>query len=303
MECSLGETGSMKITFYGVRGSIPTPGYATAKYGGNTSCVYIELENGQDLILDAGTGIRLLGEKLKSNDRPINILLSHPHWDHIQGYPFFAPIYQPGRAIRVFTTLVDEQEQLFSLFDQMDGASFPVVADDLPSNAICLFDDIKAVFPADSVRVRKKELNHPGRGSAYRIEEEGASCAYVTDNELMPPNETATSYDEWVEFCKGVDVLIHDAQYVEDDMPHKHGWGHSLVSQVRQLALDAEVRALVMFHHDPDRTDSQIDFIQKDNEQFFRGKRAPSVSVCAAEGMQIQLTPRKLAGEAVIEVL
>jgi phosphoribosyl 1,2-cyclic phosphodiesterase len=292
----------MKITFYGVRGSIPAPGYDTAKYGGNTSCVYVELENGQDLILDAGTGIRLLGERLKLTDRPVNILLSHPHWDHIQGYPFFAPIYQQGRPIKVFTTLMDEQDQLFSLFDQMDGASFPVAAEDLPSNATCHFDDIKSIVPEESVRITRKELNHPGRGSAYRIEEDGASCCYVTDNELVPPNETATSYEEWVEFCRGTDVLIHDAQYQEEDMPHKHGWGHSLVSQVRQFAIDAEVRTLVMFHHDPDRTDSQIDFIQQDNEVFFQGKHAPSLSVCAAEGMQIQLTPRQLAGEAVIEV-
>jgi len=184
----------------------------------------------------------------------------------------------------------------------MDGASFPVVAEDLPSNATCLFDDIKSIFPEDSVRVTRKELNHPGRGSGYRIEEDGTSCCYVTDNELMPPNETATSYEEWVEFCRGVDVLIHDAQYQEEDMPHKHGWGHSLASQVRQFAVDAEVRTLVMFHHDPDRTDSQLDFIQQDNEQFFRGMRAPSMSVCAAEGMQIKLSPCQLAGEAVIEV-
>jgi phosphoribosyl 1,2-cyclic phosphodiesterase len=292
----------MKITFYGVRGSIPTPGYNTAKYGGNTSCVYIELENGQDLILDAGTGIRLLGERLKLTDRPVNILLSHPHWDHIQGYPFFAPIYQPGRPIKVFTTLMNEKDQLFSLFDQMDGASFPVAAKDLPSKATCQLDDIQSTVPEEIVRVTRRELNHPGRGSAYRIEEDGATCCYVTDNELVPPNEEATSYEEWIDFCRGVDVLIHDAQYQEEDMPHKHGWGHSLVSQVRQFAVDAEVRTLVMFHHDPDRTDNQIDFIQQDNEQFFRGKRAPSLSVCAAEGMQIQLTPRLLAGNASIEV-
>ncbi len=293
----------MKITFYGVRGSIPAPGYNTAKYGGNTSCIYIELENGQDLIMDAGTGIRLLGERLKLKSDTVTILLSHSHWDHIQGYPFFAPIYQPERPIRIFTTLADEEGQLFSLLDQMDGASFPVAASDLPSNASWIFNDHTKIFSEDSVRMERKELNHPGSGSAYKLMEQGSSCAYITDNELFPPYETATSYEEWVEFCKGVDVLIHDAQYQEEDMPHKHGWGHSLVSQVRQFAIDAEVRSLVMFHHDPDRTDSQIDFIQQENEQFFRGKRAPSLSICAAEGMQIQLTPRQLVGEATIEVL
>ena len=128
---------------------------------------------------------------------------------------------------------------------------------------------------------------------AYRIKEDGTSCAYITDNELDPPEKVTTTYGQWVEFCRGVDVLIHDAQYLESDMPHKHGWGPSLRSQVRQLAVDAEVGCLVMFHHDPDRTDTEIDFIQKDNEHFFYGKHVPSISLCAAENMLIKLTPQQ----------
>ncbi len=136
-------------------------------------------------------------------------------------------------------------------------------------------------------------INHPGGGYGYRIEDEGTSCAYITDNELDPPGKLTTAYDQWVGFCSGVDVLIHDAQYLASDMPRKHGWGHSLVSQVRQLAVDAEVGCLVMFHHDPDRTDTEIDFIQKDNEHFFHGKHAPAISLCASENTQITLTARQ----------
>ena len=124
----------MKITFYGVRGSIASPGPTTVKYGGNTSCVYLELDNGQILILDAGTGIRQLGRRLAATDHTINILLSHGHWDHIQGYPFFKPIYQPERRIRVFTSAVSNHGQLCALFDQIDGASFPVNVQELPSS-------------------------------------------------------------------------------------------------------------------------------------------------------------------------
>ena len=149
--------------------------------------------------------------------------------------------------------------------------------------------------------MKRARTNHPGGGCAYRIEEEGKSCAYITDNELVPPGSVATSYEQWIDFCRGVDILIHDAQYLPDDMPHKHGWGHSLVSQVRQLAVDAEVSCLVMFHHDPDRSDAEIDFIQQENEHFFRGKRAPSTSLCAAEGMVIHLTPQA-SGRALIDV-
>lgn len=283
----------MLITFYGVRGSIATPGPNTVKYGGNTSCVYIELDNGQILILDAGTGIRQLGRRLQHTDHTINILLSHGHWDHIQGYPFFKPIYQPERRIRVFTSAVSNHGQLCALFDQIDGASFPVNVQELPSRSECFMEHVESVLAEDNIHIHRARLNHPGGGCAYRIEEDGVSCAFITDNELQPPQEGATSYAGWVEFCRGVDVLIHDAQYLESDMPHKHGWGHSLVAQVRQLAVDAEVGCLAMFHHDPDRTDAEIDFIQKENDNFFRGRRAPAQSLCAAEQMQIRLTPRQ----------
>lgn len=291
----------MIITFYGVRGSIPSPGRNTAKYGGNTSCVYVELSNGNKLVLDAGTGIRELGKRLMASDETINILLSHGHWDHIQGYPFFGPIYQPGRKIRVFTSSGSEHNKLCSLFNQIDGANFPISAADLPSSSECIFDDIEATLSGENIHIRRATINHPGGGSAYRIEDEGTSCAYITDNELEPPGKVATSYDQWVEFCRDVDVLIHDAQYLESDMPHKHGWGHSLVSQVRQLAVDAEVGCLAMFHHDPDRTDTEINFIQQENENFFRGRKAPSISVCAAEDMQIRLTARQ-GRQAAIEI-
>lgn len=287
-----GGGGTMIITFYGVRGSIPSPGPETAKYGGNTSCVYIELDNGQGLILDAGTGIRNLGKRLTESDSAINILLSHGHWDHIQGFPFFEPIYQPGRQIRVYTSTMNNHNKLCSLFDQIDGANFPVHAEDLPSSAECIFENIESSLSGDNIQVRRAFLNHPGGGCAYRIEEDGVSCAYITDNELDPPGKVTTTYSQWVDFCQDADVLIHDAQYLQSDMPHKHGWGHSLVTQVRQLAVDAEVGCLVMFHHDPDRTDTEIDFIQQENEIFFRGKRAPSMSLCAAEHMQIRLTAR-----------
>ncbi|MGB5177617.1 MAG: MBL fold metallo-hydrolase [Gammaproteobacteria bacterium] len=283
----------MKITFYGVRGSIPTPGYDTYRYGGNTSCVHIETASGQDLVLDAGTGIRNLGKRLIEKDSPINIFLSHGHWDHIQGYPFFMPIYQPDRQIRVYTIAADGHEQICALFDQIDGANFPVKATELPSQSECITENFEAELASLDISVRRIPINHPGGGYAYRIEEDGTCCAYITDNELDPPEKVSTTYGQWVEFCRGVDVLIHDAQYLESDMPHKHGWGHSLVSQVRQLAVDAEVRCLVMFHHDPDRTDTEIDFIQKDNEHFFYGKHVPSISLCAAENMLIKLTPQQ----------
>jgi phosphoribosyl 1,2-cyclic phosphodiesterase len=293
----------MIVTFYGVRGSAATPGPLTVKYGGNTSCVHIQLENGNDLILDAGSGIRLLGRKLAKKFNPVNILLSHCHWDHIQGYPFFDPIYQPDRVINVYVSIESGRKLLNSLMVQMDGTHFPVRAEDLPSFAIPKYKGIESeLYERDGIQVIRKPLNHPGGGVAYKIEENGVRCAYVTDNELDPPHKPATRYDQWVNYLHGVDLLIHDAQYTQDDMPHKHGWGHTLISQVRKLATDAEVGTLVMFHHDPDRTDAELDEIQIENDKYLKSMRAPTRCVCAAEGMQIALTKPTLTGYTKTEV-
>ncbi len=144
----------MIITFYGVRGSTAAPGPLTQKYGGNTSCVHIELESGHDLILDAGTGIRLLGNRLAKKSTPANILLSHGHWDHIQGYPFFAPIYQPDRDIHVYISVEKGRKLLSTLFQQMDGTHFPIRAEDLPSNNFPKFKGIESeLYEREGVRV------------------------------------------------------------------------------------------------------------------------------------------------------
>lgn len=293
----------MIITFYGVRGSAPTPGPTTVKYGGNTSCVHIALDNGQDVILDSGTGMKQLGQRLLNKTTPINIILSHVHWDHIQGYPFFAPIFQPDRQIDIFSSVDTCEHSACTLLRQLDGINFPVKVDELPSKNNCIAQDVETILSNRNIHISKKPLNHPGGGTAYRFEEDGMSCAYVTDNELDPPYKLHTTYDEWVDFLHGVDVLIHDAQYTEGDMPHKHGWGHSLISQVRQLAVDAEVGTLVMFHHDPDRTDGELDEIQIENEIHFKNKRNPAKSICAAEGMQVKLSRTVIGGDTLVEIL
>ena len=171
------------------------------------------------------------------------------------------------------------------------------------SNNIAKFRGVESeLYEREGIQVVKQALNHPGGGVAYRINENGMTCAYVTDNELVPPETPITSYDHWVNYLHGVDVLIHDAQYTEDDMPHKHGWGHTLISQLRQLATDAEVGTLVMFHHDPDRSDSELDEIQRENETYLKSHHAPTRSICAAEGMQLTLSKPVLGGETRIRI-
>ena len=282
----------MLISFYGVRGSIAAPGPSTIKYGGNTACVHIRLNDGENLIFDASTGIRRLGLDMVHNEEPLLLLLSHGHWDHIQGYPFFGPIYQPGRNITVCQGSEGNAVALRALLEQMDGSNFPVQAMDLPST-IATVDEVERYLAGRSFSTDRKDLNHPGGGHAYRIEEDGVAMAYITDNELDPPDKPQTTYDEWVEFCAGVDLLVHDAQYTENDMPAKHGWGHSLISQVRQLAVDAQVKNLVMYHHDPERTDRQLDEIALESAKYFKSSNSRIGSYIAAEGLTFELVARK----------
>jgi phosphoribosyl 1,2-cyclic phosphodiesterase len=208
--------------------------------------VSVHLEAGKTLILDAGTGIRRLGQVLIHERSDIYVLLSHPHWDHIQGFPFFEPLYQSGRTVYVFSTPQGLPVWCAAL-EQMDGAHFPVAADQLPSNIQCITEEVITFLRQHGFCISQIATNHPGNSSGYRIERQGRSVVYLTDNELEPPYETAMRFEDFVQFCRHADVLIHDAQYLESDMPHKHGWGHSLVSQVRELAAAARVKRLVLF--------------------------------------------------------
>lgn len=230
--------------------------------------------------------------KMAQNKEPLLLLLSHGHWDHIQGYPFFDPIYQPDRDITVCQGVEGNAASLKALLEQMDGSNFPVHAEDLPSS-IKTIQQVDEYLNAQSWHTIRKDLNHPGGGHAYRIEEDGVSIAYITDNELDPPGKATTPYDEWVEFCQGVDLMIHDAQYIEDDMPAKHGWGHSLISQVRQLAVDAQVKNIVMYHHDPERTDGELDEIAIESASYFKSNNSVIGSYIAAEGLTFELKAKQ----------
>jgi len=247
------------IDFWGVRGSVPSPGPQTIRYGGNTSCISITVEN-KILILDAGTGIRNLGSSMiEQSDLKIFIIITHTHWDHIQGFPFFTPIYQPNRPVYMFPTLHKKNLVLSSLIDQMDGAHFPLTPDQVPSNFNFITEDPLEFLAKNGFHMELVPMNHPGGAFGYKIKFDDTVICYFTDNEIDPPYPKSIELNELTEQCKNADVLIHDAQYTEDDMPFKHGWGHSLISQVTDLGKTANVKNLVYFHHDPDRTDDELD--------------------------------------------
>jgi len=265
------------VRFWGVRGSIPTPGPETVRYGGNTSCVEIRAE-GQLLILDAGTGLRALGRRLMKEfaDRPLemNLLLSHTHWDHIQGLPYFAPLYRPSSRLRVFGYEGARSSLSAVLSSQMESPFFPVGLQDVPSQFE--IEELRAMnFNVGPVRIDAWFANHPGICVGYRLTTRSATLAFFPDNEppsrqqrarakAGAPQETSTAYADgeearWVEFLKDVDVLIMDSQYTADEYARHVGWGHGCVDDVVRLALAANVGRLFLFHHDPDHSDDEID--------------------------------------------
>ena len=279
---------AMTVRFWGVRGSIPSPDPAMMRYGGNTSCVSVEIGEENILVLDAGTGIRGLGKALEGSTAAIFVLWTHMHWDHIQGFPFFYPLYEPERQIYLFPTPLGTSLWCAAL-EQMDGAHFPLTPDALPSHTQCITENVVGFLRQHGFCVSQIATNHPGGGSGYRIEHAGHAVIYLTDNELDPPYEKATEFEAFAQFCQGADVLIHDAQYIKDDMPHKHGWGHSLVSQVCALAVAADVKHLVLYHHDPDRTDDALDTIQKTARTWLYTHSPHMQCTAAYEGLMLKV--------------
>jgi phosphoribosyl 1,2-cyclic phosphodiesterase len=275
----------MKVSFYGTRGSCPTPGPSTLKYGGNTACVFIESDDGQcKLILDSGTGIRVLGDELVKTHDEVHLLLSHNHFDHIQGFPFFKPAYQANRKISIYPA-VTQPDQPYAITEQMNGSYFPVEPDMLAADIQFEFPDwTSQPIKINDFQVSRHAINHPNGGMAYIIEHEGKRVAYVTDNELQPIEKTVDVNDIKA-FVSGVDLLIHDGQYVETDMPLKLGWGHSLISQSITFAQESQVKSLAIYSHDPERTDQELD----DWQHKITNMKLPFNVTLSREGQTINL--------------
>jgi phosphoribosyl 1,2-cyclic phosphodiesterase len=275
----------MKITFWGVRGSIPTPGPDTVEVGGNTSC--IEVRCGKHLLIfDGGTGLRLLGNKLL-REMPVeaHLFFSHVHWDHIQGFPFFAPAFLRGNVIRLYGGANVSRTLEETLAGQMDYPSFPVHLGEM--GATMIFRDLaegEVVPVGDGVRVSNARGNHPNGVYAYRVDYGGKSVVYATDTEHY-----AIVDPKLKRLCEGADVLIYDAMYTPEEYAgeagagSKTGWGHSTFVAGAELARTAGVKQLVLHHHDPAQTDAQV------REKERRCQAIFASCVAAREGLT--LTP------------
>ena len=249
----------MVVKFWGVRGSFTTARADVLRYGGNTSCVSVTLGK-RLLVFDAGSGIRLLGEAIEPSIREVFIVLTHLHRDHLEGFPFFAPLYEEGRRIH----LIDYQygRRRWSLLSMLDGINYPMLPESVTAETeIVRHREIDYLLD-HGFDISRLRVNHPGGAYGYRVTKENASFVHIPDNELLPPRPLI-GFHEAVSFCKNADVLSHDAMYDESDMPGKEGWGHSTIARVCELAIAAHVGHLVLFHHDPYRDDDAVDAIQE----------------------------------------
>jgi phosphoribosyl 1,2-cyclic phosphodiesterase len=273
----------LRVRFWGTRGSIPTPGERTVRYGGNTACVEVRDAHGALLVLDAGTGLRELGRQLaadRNGSLAFDLFISHLHWDHIQGIPFFRPAYDPRTSIRIHAP--HHGRPLKDLLGMgMDDPFFPVDLDEIPAKLQIEEIGSGAERAAGPFRVRTAPLHHPAPALGYRVEADGRSLVYATDTE----DAFSGTVNPVVDLAKGADLLIHDAQYQDDD--YKKGWGHSTIAGAIDVAVRAQVGRLVLYHHDPERTDEALDRIAVDAQRLAH-ERAEGLQVRVAyEGMEM----------------
>lgn len=285
-----------RVRFWGTRGSIPTPGPQTARYGGNTACVSVSGPDGRLVVLDAGSGLRPLGHELMARrDGAIaaDILLSHTHWDHIQGLPFFKPLSAPGNAFCILGAAQEGVALEEILRRQMDPMVFPVPLRALAA-AIRVQEITEGDITLDGFTARAFRLRHPGTTLGFRLAPAagGHDFAYLTDNELDDSARYPVGAD-WrrrlVQFLSGADTLIHDAMYADQIAPARCGWGHSTPRQAVALAAEASCRRLILFHHEPEHDDEALDRLL-DQTRAFAARTAPGLEVdAAAEGMEFAL--------------
>ena len=283
----------MHVRFFGTRGSIATPGRQTLRYGGNTSCVEVTTKSGTLIVLDMGTGAAVLGRELVARGEPLrgHILISHTHWDHIQGLPFFAPLFVPGSEWDIYAPRGFGQTLRDTLAGQMQYTYFPVSLEQLGAT-IRYHELVEGWLQIGDVEVTARYLNHPGLTLGYRLQADGVSLVYACDHEPHSRMLAAGTGDisgedrRHAEFLADADLVIHDAQYLASEYPLKVGWGHSTVDYALAVAQLAGARQLALTHHDPKRDDDTIDDI------IGSLPRMKTRVFAAAEGQELALTPR-----------
>jgi phosphoribosyl 1,2-cyclic phosphodiesterase len=276
----------MRVKFWGTRGSIPVPGKDTIEYGGNTTCLEITLESGRVIVVDSGTGIRPLGERLKADGGKVDVhlLITHIHWDHVLGFPFFDPIYNPDNKIVIdgFTTCMKGLRATFD--NKMGDGFFPIKFDDLKAQIQYLDALRRGPLKIDSVVIDCIPLQHPQGGCGFRFREGKKTLVFITDNELTEEAWAGRHPEDYMDFCKDADILIHDAQYTPEERAERKGWGHSDYVSAFNLAAKSHVKRLILFHHDPTRKDREVVSLKNACEQLAQKDKINLVVDAAKEG-------------------
>jgi phosphoribosyl 1,2-cyclic phosphodiesterase len=284
----------MRIKIWGCRGSITTPGPTTQRYGGNSTCLEIRAATGQLLIIDAGSGVRLLGKNLiqEKDNTPIRFFFTHSHWDHLVGFPFFKPAYSDNSSI-TFCSGPHAQDSIKRyLTRQMEPPYFPVDFNLLKAkfDFHCHHPDGKSTrCLLDGLEVCPVPLNHPNGGYGYKFIEQGKTFLFLTDNELGFQHTGGLARKDYTKLSQGVDLLFHDAQHTAEEYTLTRGWGHSTFEDATDLAIEAGVKRLGLFHHDPDRTDDDLDQQVESCQERIRQAGSPVECFAVAEGMVIDL--------------
>ena len=250
----------MKLTVWGARGSIPVSGVEYNKYGGDTTCVCIDTSVGETIILDAGTGLRALGNELMNGDqRTFHFILSHAHWDHLLGFPFFKPLYRDGITIHIHGCTYAQESIRTFLGTVMQPPFFPVTLDDVHADLV--FDnECKQSFSIGSLCCESIPLSHPNYGYGFRVYEGDRSLGFFPDNEFTFDHPDGKTFDEYATFLKGVNVLIHDAEYLPEEYERfSRGWGHSVYTDAVRLGIASGAEHLVLWHLNQDRSDEGVE--------------------------------------------
>lgn len=276
----------MNVTFYGVRGSTPCPSEGNRRYGGNTSCVALESPGHDPIVLDLGTGLRMYGETLPLDGSfRGHALVTHVHWDHVQGLPFFVPVLQDGASFDVYGPPLPDQSlaECFETF--VAPPYFPVSVAQLPG--LIQFHDVSDTdISVGDAKVKVRPVPHTGLTNGYRVEQDGVSVVYISDHQ-MPVDDPERITDDVLELCDGADLLIHDAQYTPIEFAARHDWGHCTVDYAVHVAAEAGVRRLALFHHDPSHDDHVVDCLLAGAVEQAKG-RIDEV-FAAAEGLTVVL--------------
>jgi CheY-like chemotaxis protein len=294
----------MEVRFWGTRGSIATPGPHTVRFGGNTSCVEVRTDAGHVVIFDCGTGARPLGDTLTApSGAPVNasLLFSHTHWDHIQGFPFFAPAFDPRNTIAVYGPRDGHRSLHDALARQMELSYFPLEMSQLP--ATLSYTDLgEGAHTIGGARIVAQYLNHPAVTLGYRVEADGATVVYACDHEpfgaaLWRRDAAAGPLDSILHegdrrharFLAGADLVIHDAQYTPEEYRSRKNWGHSTFEYVVELACSAGVKRLALTHHDPSHDDAAVAEIERRARAVAEQRRAPVEVFCAFEACRVRV--------------